>query len=448
MLLLELTMYRDGLAPFISLFSLRLRGELNESRLRESLARLQAKHPLLRCVVKQEEECPRFALVQRPARIPLRIQSRKSDLDWEREARRELLTPFAERSEPLARIVWLRGEGIHELMLVAHHCICDGPSGITLLRDLLSGYDHPDSPVDGYRLLGAMEDLGPPALLEDRGFRSQVRRRSALLRLALLIKAVRRRQSGRGPCANEMYFHRWQLEREEGDRLLERCREEKVTVLAAVAVAFLCAFREVCGNGALRKAYTMVNARRFMPGFQPGALFGMAPGVEISMKKLPRSEAMSMQDFWQSAREIRDELTRKVDRLGKRFYEFLAALETVHDQYSQLVAGTDAAPQVRHITFSNLGRIDIPDEYRSFQIEHMYSPLVMVAPSPANTIVVSSFRGSLEFSIITDEISLPQAQAKALRDRAMTILRSYAVGETHRGSTIGEDRLVSERSNL
>lgn len=422
LLLLERTMYRDGSTPFTSLFTLRLRGHLSEARLRQALAHVQAKHPLLRCVVEEAEDGPHFVLRGRPAAIPLRILERSSTVAWETEARREWLTPFGRTSDPLVRLVWLRGDGTHELMLIAHHCICDGPSGITLLRDCFAAYDDPRWDPGAYESLGAIEDIVPEELLQDRAFRSRVRRRSALLRLGFLLKRHRRPAAPRRPSTAAAYFHRWQLDPEEAKTLLDRCREENVTILAAVAVAVLQAFRSVRGARALKQAYTMVNARRFMPRAHPDALLGMAPGVAIGIKGLPAHGERSA--FWESARAIRENLTVRVDRLGKRYYESLAALETLHDHYPRLIADTEAAPEIRHITFSNLGKLDLPRQYRSFCIEHVYSPLVMVSPSPANTLVVSSFGGAMEFAVISDEQSLPQRQAHAMQERAMAILRA------------------------
>jgi hypothetical protein len=112
MLLLERTMYRDGCAPFISLFTLRLRGELSEPRLRQALARVQNKHPLMRCGVEEAVDGSRFVLRNRSAPVPLRVVERNRDTDWEDEARREWLMPFGRGSDPLVRLVWLRGRGV------------------------------------------------------------------------------------------------------------------------------------------------------------------------------------------------------------------------------------------------------------------------------------------------------------------------------------------------
>jgi hypothetical protein len=426
LLLLERTMYRDGLTPFTSVFTVSLRGELSDSRLRQALTQMQAKHPLLRCGVEMAADGPRFVEQRQGKPIPLRIVERSADFDWEREARREWVTPFGSTPGPLVRLVWLRGDGVHELMLVAHHCICDGPSGMTLLRDLFAVYDDPHWEAGAYDSLGAIEDLIPAELLRNRAFRLRVRRRAALLRLALLAKLRRRPSNQRRPSADEMYFHRWQFHPMETRTLSERCREESVTVLAAASVAILQAFREVCGTNALRQAYTMVNARRFLPRLHPDALFGIAPGVEIRIKDLPPPGGMSTAAFWERARAVRRDLTVRVDRLGRGFYETLAALESLHDRYPRLITDTEAAPAVRHVTFSNLGRLDLPQQYRSFRINRVYSPLVMVSPSPANTLVLSSFGGAIEFSIISDKPSLPETNAAAIEERAMAILRASA----------------------
>jgi hypothetical protein len=66
--------------------------------------------------------------------------------------------------------------------------------------------------------------------------------------------------------------------------------------------------------------------------------------------------------------------------------------------------------------------LDLPQQYRSFRLERVYSPLVMVSPTPANTVVISSFARQMEFAIISDEQSLPHAQALEIRQRAMEIL--------------------------
>jgi hypothetical protein len=428
LLLLERTMYRDGRTPFTSVFCMQLLGRLEEGRLLQALSRLQAKHPLLRCVIEAgaDSEGPRFVLQDHPAPIPLRIVERKHDDDWQTEVRREWVAPFDAGRDPLVRLVWLRASEVSELIMVGHHCICDGQSGMTLLRECLSAYDEPQKDLGTYDALGAIEDVVPAALLKNRSFRRRMRWKIRLLRLILLWQRRKRARSASPIRSDQMYFHRWSLDKGASLTLTERCRVEGVTVLAAMSVAFLQAFREVRGAQALRKAYTMVDARRFMPLLRPDAMFGMAPGVELRVKGLPAPQEISVRDFWICARAIKADLTRRVDFLGRNIYDYLVGMEGMHDMYGSLVADTESATAVRHVTLSNMGRLEFPQRYTSFWVEKIYSPLVMISPTPANTVVISSFADRLEFAIVSDQQSLPPAQAKAIRRRAMDILRDFA----------------------
>lgn len=425
LLLPERTMYRDGNTPFTSVFTIKLAGCLEEERLREALARVQAKHPLLRCLIEDAAGGPRFVLQEKPQPIPLRIIERKGEDDWQFEVRREWVTPFRADSEPLIRMVWLQSGGVHELMLVGHHCLCDGHSGINLLRELLNIYDQPEQNLWPYDTLSGVEDIVPSDLLRDSGFRRRVRRKAAMLRLGVSLKRLLSRGTAAPKIAPvQMYFHRWRIDRDPLLALTERCREEDVTVLAAMSIAFMQAFRDVCGARALNKAYTMVNARRFMPQLRMDALFGVVPGIPLRMKDLPPPQEIAARSFWTRARAVKADMTLRIDRLGSGLYSYLIALESMHDKYERLIADTESAPAVRHITLSNMGRIDLPQRYRDFRLETVYSPLVMVSPTPANTVVLSSFAGEMELAIVSDVQSLPYAKAQAIEQRAMEILRT------------------------
>jgi len=424
LLLLERTMYREGRTPFTSIFTIKLRGTIDEARLRQALARVLVKHPLLRCVVEDTAAGPRFVLQDRPAPIPLRIVERRGEDDWQTEVRREWVAPFDASREPLVRMVWLCAGAINELLLVGHHCICDGSSGINLLRECLSAYDKPEQDLGSYDALGTVEDVVPAELLRDRRFQRSVRWKAGLLRLALFLKqGGSRKPAGPRIAAEQMYFHRWHVGDETVSALTERCRSEGVTVFNAVSLAFMQAFRDVRGTQALKKTYAMVNARRFLPNLRSDAMFGLAPGVPLRMKGLPSPHDISAEGFWKRARALKSDMKHRIDRLSASLYNNLVGLESLHDRYATLVANTESAPAVRHFTLSNMGRISLPQQHRSFQLESVYSPLVMVSPTPANTVIVSSFADQMEFAIVSDEHSLPYAQAQAIEQRAMEILR-------------------------
>jgi condensation domain-containing protein len=440
LLLMERTMYRDGRTPFTSIFSIKLIGVLEEARLRRALECVQAKHPLLRCVVEDTANGPEFVLQEKPAPIPLRIVERKDENHWQTEVCREWTVPFDTNCEPLMRLVWLRGSGVHELLLIVHHCICDGYSGINLLRELLNVYNQPAQGIGSYEALGGVEDLVPADLMQDRRFLRRVRWKRGLLRLILFLKRRNNyKRNSQRITPDQMYFHRWHVGSAASLALAERCRSEEVTVLTAVSIALMQAFQDVRGEQALRKTFTMVNARRFLPKLRLDAMFGLVPGVQMLMKDLPQPQDISAGNFWARARAIKADMTRRIDRLGADLYVRLVGLEGLHDKYDKLVSDIEDAPAVRHITISNIGRVDLPQQYKSFRLESFYSPLVMVSPTPANTIVLSSFAGQMEFAIISDEHALPREQALAIEQRTMEILRAcVAVPAQHKPRLFNE----------
>ena len=132
--------------------------------------------------------------------------------------------------------------------------------------------------------------------------------------------------------------------------------------------------------------------------------------------------------------------------MGNDLYCYLVGLEGLHRDYAKFVAYFDEAPAVRHLTLSNMGRLDLPQQYRRFRLEKVYSPLVMVSPTPANTVVISSFGPNSEFAIVSDEHSLARVKALAIEQRAMTILRTCIPVEAEHelGST---DSMSKVRAN-
>jgi hypothetical protein len=427
-------MYRDGHTPFTSVFSIKLRGHLDECRLRSAWQRLQSKHPLLRCVVDDLWDWPRFVVRDDPAPLPLRIVDRLSggqwsETQWEEEVRREWITPFDGAAGALVRLVWLRGFGVHNLIVSGHHCICDGQAGIGLLQDLLRAYVHPGCDIGSYGELGGLEDIVPPAILQDAGLQHRLRWRLRVFECILWWKT----RGAAKPATidrENIYFHRSVLSRESTQSIAERSKTEEVTLLAPIALAFMQAFRDVRGTEAFRKANAMVNARRFAHRLRADEMFGLAPAVPMRVKDLPTPFDSGMNTFWKRARSIKADLDKSVSRLDTVFYEYLLSLEALHDKYNSVVDYFERSPAIRPLTFSNMGRLTLGPHFGDLDVEKVYSPLVMVSPTPANTVVLSSFAGETELAIISDEQSLPRVHANAISCRAAELLEACIVGST------------------
>lgn len=113
-------------------------GHLDTEQIRSSLAVIQDENPLLQvCIRWTEEHGLRFEPVANTS-IDLVCRTVDAD-DWQRWIEQELAHPFPTGSAPLIRCRYLEMPSPERsvLVLVFHHSIADGRSGIELLRRLI-----------------------------------------------------------------------------------------------------------------------------------------------------------------------------------------------------------------------------------------------------------------------------------------------------------------------
>lgn len=80
---------------------------------------------------------PKF--VETDDEIPLRLVARTDDQHWQAELEVELARLLDWQVAPLLRVVLLQSGAESELMIICHHAIADGLSGVYLMRDILQG---------------------------------------------------------------------------------------------------------------------------------------------------------------------------------------------------------------------------------------------------------------------------------------------------------------------
>ncbi len=178
----ERIMYSDGQTPLNSAFVARVRGLIPPEQLRHALNKVQAKHPLLKAgVMSDKKGRPHFMSNTQITEIPLRITQRQRDEDWQHESAAEWRTPFDMQRGPLCRMVWIRGVEVSELILVCHHCICDGASVANLLREVLLLTDEPDTELPPYESFNDIKELIPAPYLQNKQLVRKGRKSAILL---------------------------------------------------------------------------------------------------------------------------------------------------------------------------------------------------------------------------------------------------------------------------
>ncbi|MFH6990478.1 condensation domain-containing protein [Flavobacterium collinsii] len=163
LLLVERIMYIDATTPLNCVFTAKIKGEISKEQIEIALAKIQKKHPLLRAAIDlQDKQHPVFVVKENMKPIPLRIVKRQTDTDWLEESEQEWYRSFKKEDSPLAQLVWIKGAELSELLWVSPHCICDGTSMVTLMRELLALIDDPTLDLEPYPLFQSVNHFLSP----------------------------------------------------------------------------------------------------------------------------------------------------------------------------------------------------------------------------------------------------------------------------------------------
>ncbi|MGC1784278.1 MAG: condensation domain-containing protein [Acidobacteriaceae bacterium] len=409
MLFFERLMYVDGKTPVNCVITARIRGKIAAENIEIALENIQRKHPLLRAHAIEENGRPCFVFSSSPAKIPMQVVKRLSDEDWRSITILEWKTPFNMGRAPLIRVVWIKSEIVSELMITAHHCICDGASLVAIIRELLGIIDQPDLQLTPYLPFRSLQDLIPKEVLSDVKLAVMVRIKATLFKLfALTIRRVESNPAG------DHYLIYWRANAEESLALTQQCKAEGTTPYAAFCVAFLLAFRRVSRAKFKNKMMCPVNIRRFVANIQADMMFNYAPTVPL------RLIGDGGDEFWSLARKLKQSMSKKIDRVNA--YEHLMAAEQLHSSISKLISLLRRSKGSYDFAFSNVGRIDISDNYKTFQVESFLGVTVAVPWRNATTLITTHFRGLTDLAIVSNDGFLPYAEALAIKEEAIAML--------------------------
>lgn len=413
---LERILYGDGCTPFNGVFALKISGRLKAERLVGALERIQAKHALLRARVEKDEKgVPWFVVHEDMLPIPMRTIVRRTDGDWITESRRELATAFETWRGPLLRVVWLRDAEVSDLILAFHHCLCDGGSALALMRDILMLLDEEGADIGKAGSWVTMNELvqgGGPMERKAKGV-------AALLKVGLSLGALLSSSKGKtGIPRSDDYLLHWKLDRQLSAALLRYCKSLRVTVNTLLCVTALYAFRQVRGGKARQKVTCPVDIRRYHPAIKKDMLFAFGLAVSLSLKK-KRSD-----DFAVLVQEAQQIMTDKLNKLNAT--EFLLTMEFSHAALGNMIKVLTYGKQGDDLMFSNMGKLDIPESYSSFEVETVYSPTVVGPFGNPTTLVTTTYKGQLDFSFVSNRTVLPEDEARAIRDKIMKLLEEVA----------------------
>lgn len=416
--LFERALYCYGGLPCNVTITASIEGQLDEATLRRALAGLQAKHPLLRSVIVDREGRPWFEEQASPLPLGLQIVERHSDDDWIELSNRELSHRFDAEREPMVRVTWLRGETRSELVFISHHSICDGRSVVGLMEELLKLCGDPDLSIGRYDKLETLEQLLPADLRADPKLRRGLGLRAALIRFVLRLVAWRKRPAVQ---YGEVYRDLWNLDGEQAQQLIERCRARDVNVYSVLSLAFVLAFRAVCGPQKIKHFIAPVDIRRFAPAIKSDALFSIAPTVTLRPPK-PEANEPDVDAFWAQAKTMQTELRAEIERMPRKMFRTMLGLEYLHDIFDTMVRYGQTQRTGNSLTLSYVGRLPMAEAYNGFRLRAVGFISGLLGLTPAHLLVFSRFGDRFDFALASDDMSLPRDQARAIREKAMSLV--------------------------
>lgn len=347
-------------------------GELGEAALRVALAKVQARHPLLRMRLESDAGSPWF----RPGAeaIPLRVIDGPPSAVTD-EAEVELHTRFDDPRQPLIRCVWIRHAPGHGTLLTTfHHLIGDGISGALLLRNLMQALGGAE--LDTLPLADSMDSHVPAMARGIRGYAGLIR-----LGFRTLAKSL-----GRGPFRvlpveqpaafdqRRAAIRQLRLTPEVVGRLTDRARKEGTTLHGALGAAILLACHPEIGHAPAHVAFSSaVNMRgQFSPPV--GDDLGLFAALAFSQHLVDGETGL-----WPLAREIKQGLDEAISA-GQPFYGLTCIAPWIMHRHRQAGGGDAGRAAVARVIsrgmipafgLTNIGKVALNTEAAPLRVESL-----------------------------------------------------------------------------
>ncbi|RPJ28508.1 MAG: hypothetical protein EHM33_04350 [Chloroflexi bacterium] len=411
---------------FVSNFSMvvRIRGKFSLGQLQQALDCIRSRHGLL-IPGAVEESLP-------GAHFPVCLLADNGNEDaWKEIVKEELRRPFPGEGGPFARFTWLKARDHSDLVGTFHHGVCDGFSGVYVMRDLLQVLGDPEAPAAPLPLLPHFSTLIPASVTTNPRVRWQLRKLVMTMRAALLLGRLRRRfirqpapasvegsesTPGALPPELRMCILTQTLTAAQTTTLVQRCKAEGTSVHAAACTAWLRAFANTLPGRAsrIRSVSSPVSLRNRLT--QPvGDTTGMFMStVETRLNCKPGG------DFWEMAREFQARLKQSAtdENLFRMPLMFGAFARSFSKEEMGEVARIFFQRQVTYdFSITNLGRLDFPSQVGPLRIESFHN--LVNSSDLERTVGVNTFDGRLTFIFIFRESRMTPQDGEQLMRQAI-----------------------------
>ena len=345
-----------------------------------------------------------------------------AESDWQEIVKEELLKPFPQGQGPFARFVVLRLEGCTDLVGVFHHGICDGMSGVYVMRDILRLLGEPDVALAAIPGQPGTRDLIPASVRESRQVQLRIKGFLVGIRLMVFFRRLRARwlpEPARKPADGLDASLRVRILTEtltidQTAALLARCKAEQTSVHAAVCVAWLraCAMQLEGRKSWQRSASSPVSLRERLAIPETSGLY--LANVTIRINCTPG------RDFWQAAREFKQKLNQA--STDEKLFLVPLIIGAVFSRLPErdrkgILPILFNRPVKYDFSITNLGRLDLPVKAGRFELVAFYN--LVNASEHERTVCVNTCNGRLTSSLLFRESKMDLHNAEKLQELAM-----------------------------
>jgi Condensation domain len=396
----------------------RISGPLTEEIVRKALDLVQSRHPRLNCRIVGELDSLRFE-TEGTEKIPLRVLP---DRDWNQVVLEELNSEI-DRTKYLARFAFIppqKNAKISYLIATIHHAITDGLSSIQLQSEILT-YCHkiasgePLNLGNSLKPLPSLYDLIPASI---NGLRGKLNIMLFLWRLKfkeLLYRPETLEFEKFVPV--ESRHCGWiirQFDETLTQQIVDRCKQEKTTVQAAICAAMMFAVKKKIANGNERDMGVSCQSfidlrRRLSPVIHPENLGMLASGVTSFHILKPRSS------FWDLARDVRKQLES-----GLKSRDIFVPFLMLKDLTELSLKNCDRAPST--VALSNVGRVNIPSVYGDFQLKEISFVAGLAAVGGVFVAAATTFNDKMTLNFVFSKPSISRETMETLVNHTISSL--------------------------
>ncbi len=429
-------MYR---APYGSILMLaRFKEIIRKQDLQQALALARIKYPLLNARFSQDEDGNIETQTDYDKDFSIYCGIKTQATDWLSLAWSQQQKPFDMQKGPLIKFILLSDETTSDLVVICHHCICDGLSLVYLIKDLAYFMNNPKTQVQALPL---------PPRISLANLATDKPASFVNFFTALVTNSLNRSWNKNKVVFSQADFEKmnhdyWQgkdiglldisLTAQETATLLASCKQKKVTVNSALTTAFTLAQKALFGNkkGYLRKALLAISARELLKVPQTANFGQLAIGNVVS---LPSGKG----DFWTLAARFNAK-TKAMLAKPKKFLALIAPLDFIEptlfdaiyfvenagfknkaaERFKKLVLSPVGKPR-RSMDITNLGAIKDCDE----KIETIYF-VPMLSSNYVKTLGIVTVHNAMNIIIMHNHEYVSHQKAEEFRQKILTYLKT------------------------